>query len=93
MIKKILPIEWATLIYLVFTTLLIFLMWGDLARPVEQLQERGAILAMMVALFVYGQRQSKEHVTFLRILFPMALISYWYPDIYEDDDIVQEKSI
>ncbi len=83
MIKKILPIEWVTLIYLVFTTLLIILMWGDLARPVEQLQERGAILALMAALFVYGQRQPKEHVTFLRILFSMTLISYWYPDIYE----------
>ena len=73
MIKKILPIEWVTLIYLVFTTLLIGLMWGDLARPVEQLQERGAILALMVALFVYGVRKPKAHVTFLRILFPMFL--------------------
>ena len=81
--KKLLPIEWITLAYMAFTTLLIFLMWGELARPVEQLQERGAILALMVALFAYGTRKPTDLSRMLRILFPMALISYWYPDIYE----------
>lgn len=83
MLKKLLPIEWITLAYMALTTLLIFLMWGELSRPGEQLQERGAILLLMIVLFVYGTRSKSPHTTFLRILFPMALISYWYPDIYE----------
>ena len=80
--KNLLPIERVTLLYGLFTTLLLFVWWGELNHPLQQLQERGAIFLVMVLLFVAHLRKPIASVRFLRNLFPLALISYWDPDIY-----------
>lgn len=81
--KNLLPIERVTLLYGLLTTVLLFVWWGDLNHPMQQLQERGAILLVMAMLYVGYWRKPVASVRFLRNLFPLALISYWYPDIYE----------
>ena len=48
--KNLLPIERVTLLYGLLTTVLLFVWWGDLNHPMQQLQERGAILLVMAML-------------------------------------------
>lgn len=80
---SLLPIEWITLAYTLFTTLAIFILWPRMVSPLPLLEGRGLILiAMGLLLLIYHARPNK-YTRFLRVLFPVTLLNYWYPDTYE----------
>ena len=43
--QKLLPVEWVTLAYTLFTSLLILLLWRDMADPLRLLTGRALVVA------------------------------------------------
>jgi len=80
--KGLLPIEIVTLAYAAFTLFLTFCLWGELQSPLLRVCERLAIaLGVIVFYFVYKTKPS-ELTRFLRNMYCLALLLFWYPDIY-----------
>lgn len=82
-IKRLLGIEKTTLIYAALTTVLLLVFWQDFAAPVELLLSRLFVVAGM-GLTILLYRCYPSHATrFLRNLYPLTLLAFWYPDTYE----------
>lgn len=78
-----LAVEAATLVYTLFTSLLILLLHGRMTEPWHLLGERGLIVAGMVLIYLVYRSHPGRYTLFLRYLFPLTLLGYWYPDTYE----------
>ncbi len=78
-----LAIEKATLLYTLFTTLLILLLWGELRSPAQLLIGRAHVVAGMAVTGLIYYLRPCDATRFLRSFFPLTLLSYWYPDTYE----------
>ncbi len=78
-----LPIELVTLLYTLFTSLLILLFWGRMGTPWQLLEGRAFVVAGMGILYLIYRRHPSRYTLFLRYLFPLTLLGYWYPDTYE----------
>lgn len=78
-----LPIEWATLIYTLFTTLLIVIFHHDIGAPWELLIQRCYVLEGMVLFLTLSVIWPCALTFSLRHIFPLTLLGYWYPDTYE----------
>ncbi|MEG1581130.1 MAG: phosphatase PAP2 family protein [Bacteroidaceae bacterium] len=76
-------IEKIMLCYWILTTLLIFLLGNELVEREQMLIERLCILVGTVATFALYNWLPSRFTSTLRILFQMALLSYWYPDTYQ----------
>lgn len=76
-------IEWISLAYNLFTTLLICCFYMRLDHPATQLLERMAIVAMTVVTFTLYRWRPCRLTQFLRVVAQMGLLAYWYPDTYE----------
>ena len=81
--RELLAIEKITIGYAALTLFLIFIFWGNMLHPAQLLVERMMILLGIGALYVLHRRFPSEGTRFLRNLFPLTLLSYWYPDTYE----------
>lgn len=76
-------VEKIMLCYMAITTLVILITWNLLADPVRLLAGRGAVLVgMAVVIAIYHKAPSRATI-FLRVLYQMGLLAYWYPDTYE----------
>ena len=72
-----------SLAYNMLTTSIIIFLYNRMAHPGTMLLERaGIVIGTMVLMLVY-QRYSCKLTSFLRVLFQLALLAYWYPDTYE----------
>lgn len=78
-----LPIELVTLAYTLFTSFLIVLFWNRIDDPLRLLEGRALILVGMGIIRLIYQIHSCNATLFLRYLFPLSLLGYWYPDTYE----------
>lgn len=78
-----LPIELVTLAYTLFTSLLILLLWKKMDDPLRLLEGRAFVLVGMGFIRLIYQAQPNRYTMFLRYLFPLSLLAYWYPDTYE----------
>lgn len=77
-------VEKAAAIYAVFTLLLTAVFFNDMETPalVSVIGGRLAI-ALGTFLLILLYRRKPCHATFhLRVIFQVALLAYWYPDIY-----------
>lgn len=81
--KGLLSIERLAVAYGLFTTLLVFFNWGELSRPAGLLLNRLLIAAGLAGLWALYQWRTNRLTFFLRIVYQVALVAYWYPDIYE----------
>lgn len=83
--KKILPIEWATLAYLLLTLIVLLLWREDMGADTVQrlLVERIEVFLGLVACYVLYRYRPSRATEFLRHLYPLILTAYWYPDTYE----------
>lgn len=82
-LKGLLGIEKATLLYTLFTTLLIVLFWREVKDPSRLMLGRAFVVGGMAAVCsIYSLRPCRA-TRFLRNLYPLALLGYWYPDTYE----------
>lgn len=81
--RKPLAIESVTLAYTLFTFVLILCMWGRFADPVKLIIGRTFVVAGMAIVYAVHRARPDRVTLFLRYLFPLTLLSYWYPDTYE----------
>lgn len=81
--RRPLPIELVTLVYTLFTSLLIALLWTRIPDPFRLLEGRAFVLAGMGLIFLIYRVRPNDYTLFLRYLFPLSLLGYWYPDTYE----------
>lgn len=77
------PIEVVSLAYNLLTTLLICVLYVRMDHPGQMLLERVGIVAITVLLMLIYQRYACKLTSFLRTLFQLGLLAYWYPDTYE----------
>lgn len=80
--KKLLPIEMANLAYAALTLLLTFVLWRGIDAPVLRIVERLAIIGMTFLLWFFSQKKPCPLTRFVRNIFPVLLITFWYPDIF-----------
>lgn len=82
-LRRILPIEAVTLIYTIFTSLLIALLWQRISDPLRLLEGRAFVVLGMGLLALIHRHRPNSYTLFLRYLYPLSLLGYWYPDTYE----------
>ena len=78
-----LAIEWVTLAYTLFTAILVLLLWHEFRDPWQLLTGRAFVLGGMALLFGFHCLRPNRYTLFLRNLYPLTLLGYWYPDTYE----------
>lgn len=81
--RKPLPIELVTLVYTLFTSLLIALLWSRIPDPWRLLEGRSFVVVGMALIYLIYRARPNRYTLFLRYLFPLSLLGYWYPDTYE----------
>lgn len=82
--KLLLSFERLVLAYILITSLLIFVLWGNLEQPMQQIICRGLIVAGMLAIGFVSSRYFNNNRLglILKVLFQLSLLNFWYPDIY-----------
>lgn len=81
--RGLLPVEMITLLYGLFTTGLLLACHRDILHPETLLLQRASIAGAMLAFYVLHRLYPCEATRFLRCLFPLTLLGYWYPDTFE----------
>lgn len=81
--KGLLPVEWAILAYMAFTTIMIVLMADRLHCPQDMLMFRLGILVMMAAMWGVYRLVPCKATMFIRVGLQMVMLKDWYPDTYE----------
>lgn len=85
--KKIkpLPFEWLTIIYAIATAIIILFTWNKLDSPLLQVSGRIIVIGIMLLIIRVSEIKFPENrlALLIRILYQIALLPYWYPDIYE----------
>lgn len=82
-LRKPLPIELITLAYILLTGLLILLFRHEMDNLRQLLIGRLMILVGMGLLYLFYRLRPGGGTLLLRYIFPLTLLSYWYPDTYE----------
>ena len=81
--KKLMLADWATLVYVAFTTVVLLLMWNVMDHPYEMLSLRIASVAVVCGLAWLNSRVSHSIIWFARLAFPLAMLGVWYPETFE----------
>jgi membrane-associated phospholipid phosphatase len=86
-----LAVEKLGLLYNLLTTILVIIFFDRLQDPKAMLMGRFLVAAgTFVLIYIYTKYPSRATV-FLRVLFQMALLSYWYPDTFEFNRIFPNR--
>ncbi len=80
-LKKIYPIEGLTLLYTLFTALYM-IAWPGATDAGVLLQLLGIRLLVVVAIVLLLQFPVSKITAFVRQIWPLAFIIYWYPETY-----------
>lgn len=80
---NLLPVDYATLIYALFTSLLLVVFWNQSDAPWKLLGTRVAISTGVVALTYLYILYPSRVTMLLRQAYPLAMLGVWYPDIFE----------
>ncbi len=75
--------ESLTLIYIVFTSLLIAFYWKDLDAPLDMVLTRCIMLLVMVILFGIYLLYPCRALRILRVFPPLLGLIFWYPETYD----------
>ena len=81
--KGLLAFEWVAIGYLVFTILMMIILWDKLVAPGEMVKGRAQFLLVTLACWAVHYLWPCRLTIFLRILVQMAFLGWWYPDTYE----------
>lgn len=81
--RALISVEWATLVYTLFTCVLILLFWQRMGQPMQLLEGRALVLGGMALLWLFYWLRPNKYLMLLRYVFPLSLLGYWYPDTYE----------
>lgn len=78
-----LGVEACTLLYTLFTSVLILLFWQRMNAPQQLLEGRAFVLVVTAVLWGFSRLRPNKYILLLRYIFPLTLLGYWYPDTYE----------
>ena len=81
--KGFLPVEKIALGYNALTTVVILICYQTIDRSGEMIWERFLILLGILALMGVHRLYPCRFTVFTRVIYQMALLSYWYPDTFE----------
>lgn len=76
-------VESISLIYNALTTILILILYPRMDHPGTMLLERLGIVVLTFALIHLYHSLPCRLTAFIRMVFQMSLLAYWYPDTYE----------
>lgn len=76
-------LEWAVIAYLLFTLLLMMVVFTKLHDPAEMLWGRARVVFVMAALWAVYRLVPCRMTMLLRIVGQMSMLAWWYPDTYE----------
>lgn len=79
------PIEWITILYIIFTALLVMVNADRMApgAAAGMLSVRVVVLVIMGIIYATYCWRPVRATDFLRYFYPMTLTSLWYPETYE----------
>lgn len=81
--RGLLPVEAATLTYTLLTSAVIALCWTKMDHPWRLIEGRLWVLAGMAAIIGLYCLAPSRATRFMRSLYPLTLLGFWYPDTYE----------
>lgn len=81
--RKLWAVEWLTLAYMAFTTLLIAIYWNNLNDPWGMLLTRGVMLGVMTMMFGITALKPNRLTRMLRVFPQMFALIWWYPENYD----------
>ena len=81
--KGLLAFEWVAFGYLLFTVLMMIVLWDKLANAEDMIKGRIQFVLVTLALWAVYRLWPCRLTIFLRILGQMAFLGWWYPDTYE----------
>ncbi len=81
--KGLFAYEWAMAVYLLFTLVLMLVMYGELARPAAMFRDRALVVVITAGLWLLYRLLPCRLTRLFRVVAQMVLLSVWYPDTYE----------
>ena len=75
--------EWAMLLYVAVTLVMMSVEWSSLVDPVGMLKGRAGAVATTLALWGLYRLRPCRLTMFIRVAGLMAWLGWWYPDTYE----------
>ncbi len=81
--KKLLLVDYATLLYVVFTSLLLLCLWERMAQPWQMIALRMAAVAGVFLFATFYMMWPSRWTKLLRMAFPLVMLSVWYPETFE----------
>lgn len=81
--KGLMPIEWLTVGYVSFTSILMLIFGSRMSDIGGMIVLRAAALASVGIGFLCYKRMPSHFTIMLRVLFQLSLLAFWYPDLYE----------
>ena len=81
--RGLLAVEWVTMGYMVFTLMMMLLMWTKLVNPEPMLWGRFQYVAVTLAMWGVYRMVPCRLTSLARIVAQMAFLGWWYPDTYE----------
>ena len=82
-VKGLLAVEWIALAYLLFTLLVMVVLWTRLQSPEAMLWGRFRFVVTTLAMWLVYRLVPCRLTMFCRILVQMLFLGWWYPDTYE----------
>lgn len=80
--KRFTSLELLTFAYAVISAIYILIFYRDIEKPYELLLNRLGFITAIAILAFWSTRYKSRILEFIRIVFPLALIMYWYPETY-----------
>lgn len=81
--KGLLAFEWVAFAYLLFTILMMIVLWDKLVNPTDMIKGRIQFVLVTLALWAVYRLWPCRLTIFVRVLVQMAFLGWWYPDTYE----------
>ena len=81
--RGLLPFEWIVMAYLIATMVMVLIMYTKLPNAESMVWGRIRILAITIALWGVYRMLPCKAIKAVRAIVQMALLSWWYPDIFE----------
>lgn len=81
--KGLLAVEWIALGYLLFTIVMMAVLWDKLQNTSAMISGRVEFVVITLAMWLVYRLMPCRITLFLRILVQMAFLGWWYPDTYE----------
>lgn len=87
-LKGLVLMEWAMVVYALFTLVLMLFFYTRLQNPVSMIIVRFQSILMVIALWAVYRMLPCKMTLLIRIMCQLALLAIWYPDTFEFNRIM-----